>query len=55
MELDINPQWVQLAVAVRPGGPLIAGIPGQHRPANQYLLGWTRDFITVLNEHTTVP
>jgi hypothetical protein len=48
MELDINPEWVQLDVAARPGGPLHAAIPGQNRPADQYLVGWTRDFITVL-------
>jgi hypothetical protein len=48
MELDINPEWVQLDVASRPGGPLRAEIPGQNRPADQYLLGWSRDFITVL-------
>ena len=48
MELDINPEWVQLDAASRPGGALRAGIPGQHRPANQYLTGWTRDFIAVL-------
>jgi len=48
MELDINPEWVQLDVAGRPGGPLRAEIPGQHRPATQYLTGWTRDFIAVL-------
>jgi hypothetical protein len=48
MELDINPEWVQLDVARSPGGPLRAGIPGQHRPATQYLTGWTRDFIAVL-------
>lgn len=47
MELDINPEWVQLDTAARPGGPLRAGIPGQHRPATQYLTGWTRDFIAV--------
>jgi hypothetical protein len=47
MELDINPEWVQLDAASRPGGPLRAGIPGQHRPADQYLTGWTRDFIAV--------
>jgi hypothetical protein len=23
-------------------------VPGQYRPADQYLAGWTRDFITVL-------
>lgn len=47
MELDINPEWVQLDAAAHPGGPLLAEIPGQHRPASQYLTGWTRDFITV--------
>ena len=48
MELDINPEWVQLDVASQPGGQLSAAIPGQNRPADQYLVGWTRDFITVL-------
>ena len=48
MQLDINPEWVQFDYAHRPGGPLIAGIPGQHRPADQYLVGWGRDFIAVL-------
>src|SRR5690242_15840174 len=48
MELDINPEWVQLDVARRPGGPLRAAISGQNRPANQFLLGWARDFIAVL-------
>jgi len=48
MELDINPEWVQLDVASRPGGPLRAAIPGQRLPANQFLLGWARDFFAVL-------
>jgi hypothetical protein len=48
MELDINPDWVQLDTARRPGGPLTAEVPGQYRPADQYLVGWTRDFFTVL-------
>ncbi len=48
MELDINPEWVQLDTARRPGGPLTAAVPGQNRPADQYLVGWIRDFITVL-------
>jgi hypothetical protein len=48
MELDINPEWVQLDVARKPGGPLRAPLAGQVRPAGQYLAGWTRDFITVL-------
>ena len=48
MELDINPEWVQLDVARAPGGPLRAPVPGQVRSPTQYLAGWTRDFITVL-------
>ena len=48
MELDINPEWVQLDVASHPGGRLHAAIGGQNRPANQFLLGWVRDFIAVL-------
>lgn len=49
MELDINPEWVQLAFSATPGGPLSPGVPGQNRPADQYLQGWTRDFVTVLS------
>jgi hypothetical protein len=48
MELDINPEWVQLDVAAKPGGPLTAEVPGQYRPADQYLWGWSRDFFAVL-------
>ena len=48
MELDINPEWVQLDVASHPGGSLRASVPGQDRPADQYLAGWARDFIAVL-------
>jgi hypothetical protein len=48
MELDINPEWVQLDLARHPGGPLRAAIRGQNRPADQFLAGWARDFITVL-------
>ncbi len=51
MELDINPEWVQLDLAFAPGGQLNAGVPGQHRPADQYLSGWTRDFFTILAKH----
>ncbi len=47
MELDINPEWVQLDTARSPGGPLTVAVPGQLRPASQYLTGWTRDFIAV--------
>jgi hypothetical protein len=48
MELDINPEWVQLAYATVAGGRLRKGVTGQVRPANQYLVGWTRDFIAVM-------
>ena len=48
MELDINPEWVQLDAAAKPGGKLTAEVAGQYRPADQYLVGWTRDFVTVL-------
>jgi hypothetical protein len=48
MELDINPEWVQLDVARHPGGPLRAAVRGQNRPVDQFLMGWARDFITVL-------
>jgi len=55
MELDINPEWVQLDAAGAPGGALIAEIPGQYRPADQYLAGWTRDFFTVLAQPASPP
>ena len=48
MELDINPEWIQLDAAPTGGGPLSAMIPNQNRPADQYLTGWTRDFFAVL-------
>jgi hypothetical protein len=48
MELDINPTWIQLDLASTAGGTLASTIPGQFRPPNQYLVGWSRDFITVL-------
>jgi hypothetical protein len=48
MELDINPEWVQLAFAALPGLALATAIPGQVRPADQFQVGWTRDFVTVL-------
>ena len=47
MQLDINPEWVQLAWAPEAGGPLSPAVPGQNRPGDQYQVGWTRDFITV--------
>jgi len=55
MELDINPEWVQLDIARTPGGPLTAAIPGQARPASQFLTGWTRDFFTVVAAPSTAP
>lgn len=48
MELDINPEWVQLDVAPRPGGTLRGEVVGQVRPADQFIQGWSRDFFTVL-------
>ncbi|HVU74230.1 MAG TPA: phosphodiester glycosidase family protein [Mycobacteriales bacterium] len=48
MELDINPEWLQLDYAHKKGGPLVAALTGQARPANQFLSGFTRDFFTVL-------
>jgi hypothetical protein len=48
MQLDINPNWVQLDTAAGPGAPLAAGVPGQNRPADQYQVGWTRDFFAAL-------
>lgn len=48
MELDINPAWIQLDVASSPGGPLRTAVPGQLLGADQYLVGWSRDFFTVL-------
>jgi hypothetical protein len=48
MELDINPDWVQLDVASHPGGTLRTAVAGQWRPANQFIVGWSRDFFTVL-------
>ena len=48
MQLDINPEWVQADTAPSPGGSLSAAVPNQNRPADQYLSGWTRDYVTVL-------
>lgn len=50
MELDINPEWVQLDLAATPGGALQAAIAGQSRPADQYLSGWIRDFFVVVGK-----
>jgi len=47
MELDINPEWVQADEAAVPGGALAAMVPGQTQLAGRYLMGWTRDFVTV--------
>ncbi len=55
MELDINPAWIQLDLAAMVGTPLATTVPGQLRPADQYLSGWTRDFITVLSPTPVLP
>lgn len=48
MQLDINPEWVQAVTAAAPGAPLRTAVPGQNRPAGQYVAGWSRDFFAVL-------
>ena len=48
MELDINPEWVQADTAPSPGGALSPAVPNQNRSPDQYLNGWTRDYVTVL-------
>jgi hypothetical protein len=48
MELDINPAWVQADTTPSPGGQLSAAVPNQDRAADQYLSGWSRDYVTVL-------
>jgi hypothetical protein len=55
MQLDINPEWVQLDVAQAPGRGLRAALPAQVRPPDQYLVGWTRDFISVLGPGPGTP
>jgi hypothetical protein len=51
MELDINPAWVQADAATSPGGTLMALVPKQNRPPDQYRKGWTRDFIAVMAKY----
>ncbi len=55
MQLDINPEWVQLDAAPAMGAPLAAQVPGQYRPANQYVDGWTRDFFVVMGLRSVPP
>jgi hypothetical protein len=54
MQLDINPEWVQLDAAGAMAAPLATQIPGQNRPADQYVVGWTRDFFAVMAKTTVV-
>jgi len=51
MELDINPEWVQADASPTGGLPPVTLVPGQDRPADQFQIGWTRDFITVMATH----
>ena len=55
MQLDINPEWVQLDAAAAEGAPLATQIPGQVRPYNQYVSGWTRDFFVVMGPVVHLP
>ena len=50
-----SPRIDQLDAAGIPGGALTAEIPGQYRPSDQYLAGWTRDFFTVLAPPASTP
>jgi hypothetical protein len=55
MQLDINPNWIQLDAAPGMGAPLARQVPGQNRPADQYVVGWTRDFFSVMGLRTVAP
>ncbi len=55
MQLDINPYTIQMDTASVPGGPLVAQVPGQQRPADQCQVGWTRDFVVVLAKAQAAP
>jgi hypothetical protein len=55
MPVTIAGRPVQLDVARSPGGPLTAEIPGQDRPADQYLVGWSRDFFAVVTASAGSP
>jgi hypothetical protein len=48
MQLDINPMWIDLTLGPTPDGPFTTFVPGQNRPADQYQVGWTRDFFVVV-------
>ncbi|MGH7749741.1 MAG: hypothetical protein ACREQ5_33995, partial [Candidatus Dormibacteria bacterium] len=48
MQMDINPEWITLDLTTNPGYPINAVVPGQQRPSNQYVVGWSRDFVAVL-------
>ena len=52
---DPGPAASGLDAASTPGGALTAEIPGQYRPAGQYLTGWTRDFFAVLGPPASPP
>ncbi len=48
MQLDMNPAWISLGVADRPGGGLSARVPGQNLSPGVFTSGWSRDFVAVL-------
>ncbi len=48
MGINGRPVGARAAAAGILGHALTAAVPGQQRPADQYLVGWARDFITVL-------
>ena len=48
MQLDINPMWIDLTLRSMPSAALTTMVPGQNRSADQYVVGWARDFVAVL-------
>ena len=48
MQLDMNPAWISLGVAERPGTGLSARVPGQNLSPSVFMGGWQRDFFAVL-------
>ena len=48
MELDMNPAWISLGIADRPGAQLRASVPKQNLSPSVFTSGWQRDFVVVL-------
>ena len=48
MQLDINPNWITLGIAPRPGEPMVSQVPGQNHSPAIFTNGWERDFVGVV-------